>query len=92
MLIFLTLGQGVRPSYNRVPDDQSGGGGQPGAGQPDSGDMDNLQAGDEIRKNNNNSCIKFLINLVRIMVIIIYIYICSGNYPCLFPQGNWAEE
>lgn len=47
--------QGVRPSYNRVPDDQSSGGGQSGAGQPDSGDMDNLQAGDDLRKNNNNS-------------------------------------
>jgi len=65
LLIFLALGQGVRPSYNRVPDDQSSGGGQSGAGQPDSGDMDNLQAGDEIRKNNNNSCIKIIIEIFK---------------------------
>lgn len=46
--------QGVRPSYSRLPDDHSGGGGNIGC-QPDVNNMDNLQGGDEMRKNNNNS-------------------------------------
>lgn len=54
-LLKCLLGQGVRPSYSRLPDDHSGGGGNIGC-QPDLNNMDNLQGGDEMRKNNNNSC------------------------------------